>query len=580
MRNLSVEITDDTGVQIDCRIELSEQQEFEDTTSINSMSNLSSIYSISAVHYCSGIFERNIGIGSYQITITRGKLYWPCRQTIEAGQDDVVLHMVLHELVDVKALNLYSFDAHSHVSRDKALASGNLEQAARIMKGEDYNFLFAGSPYDQDVHIQHITKNITDKVPYRQKYAEILEKEKEKDFILDIGNELVKGRYGHIFMMNFIQTPPFNKYYDNQFDSWMFARVKPEPTYGMLCPYEAIRQERGDNSVAVAAHPASWWYDNGNFITNIASTIGFDILAGTIDAMVIMGYQSDSRYYQELWFDALNNGYFLPGIAENDQFFDTETPKFLQFKTYAYLDEFTIDALCKSVKKGRCIVSSGPVLELWVNGELPGAVFRYTEKKSFDVRISAYRCWQADLSKVQIIVNGSVYKEYDIDQEQFYCDEKITVDPDSYILAKCYDHAGNTAITNPVYIRSRPFVNDGYLANVTIHAYREGSPVHAEYWLDDSNDRTHFYGTASLKMKPSTALKVSLLPVHASGYASDNTAKVIRLFELDELQQIFRNLYLGSFHQGKEYTPGEVPARFFKLREIKEILDHVNITVE
>ena len=38
--------------------------------------------------------------------------------------------------------------------------------------------------------------------------------------------------------------------------------------------------------------------------------------------MVVMGYRSDHTYYQELWYDALNNGYFLPGVAETDTLLD------------------------------------------------------------------------------------------------------------------------------------------------------------------------------------------------------------------------------------------------------------------
>ena len=104
------------------------------------------------------------------------------------------------------------------------------------------------------------------------------------------------------------------------------------------CPtYTRPWPGKEEHSVAVFAHPTSWWWhDNGEFVTNIATTLGFEILAESIDAMVVMGYRSDHTYYQELWYDALNNGYFLPGVAETDTLLDAVPSKFLWFKTYTY----------------------------------------------------------------------------------------------------------------------------------------------------------------------------------------------------------------------------------------------------
>jgi hypothetical protein len=52
---------------------------------------------------------------------------------------------------------------------------------------------------------------------------------------------------------------------------------------------------------------------------------------------------------------------------------------------------------------------------------------------------------------------------------------------------------------------------------------------------------------------------------------------VIQLFELPELQDIFKNLYFGRFNKDKHYNPGEVPAEEFKLSKIREILDNVEL---
>lgn len=521
--------------------------------------------------YCDGIYEFELEEGRYRLEAFRGKLYKPFIQVVEIKDKDMDIEAPLEEMVDTKALKLYSFDAHSHVSRDEVLDTGNLVSASTIMKGEDFNFFFAGSPYDHEVHLQYLNHNFTDKVSYREKFKDTIKQVSNESYILDIGNEIVKGRFGHAFMMNYIQTVPFSKYYDEEWDPWLFTKVGEEPPYSIPCMHEALLRERGENSVAALAHPTSWWYhDNGEFITNIAATAGFEILAGSIDAMVVMGYQSDRKHYQELWFDALNNGYFLPGIAETDAAFDHPPKRFLQFKTYAIADEFSIDSICRAVREGRCIVSSGPIALMKVNGQQIGAVLNYSKGQSFQIEIDAYRCFEGKLSKIQIIVNGDVVKELDLCEDTIKVIESVKIEKDSFVLVKCYDSAGNLCMTNPVYIRNTPFVNKGYMSKVSLNVLKNGEAVKGTCWIDDGDEKVSFSGSAEIEMKPSSKLYVE----------AEGQVKTIKLFELPELQEIFKNLYFGYFNKDKAYEAGEVPASEFKLSEIRRILDHVKINLQ
>jgi hypothetical protein len=76
------------------------------------------------VHCCNGEFKGQLGNGSYKITVLRGRMYWPFEKEIEAGSDDVILEVELQEVIDLKRMKLYSFDAHSHVSRNIELDTG------------------------------------------------------------------------------------------------------------------------------------------------------------------------------------------------------------------------------------------------------------------------------------------------------------------------------------------------------------------------------------------------------------------------------------------------------------------------
>ena len=522
--------------------------------------------------YCEGEYECSLEDGIYDINVHKGKLYKPFRQRINVEGEDISIEAVLSPLVDVEAMGLYAFDGHSHVSRDSGLDSGNLSKAALVMKGEGFHYFFAGSPYDNETHLECINNSFPNTDSYRERFASLLNRLSDDKFVIDIGNENVKCRYGHIFLMNYTQDTPFNTYYDREFDPWLLTKVGDEPPYKLPYIYEALAREREEHSVAVSAHPTSWWWhDNGEFVTNIATTLGFEILAESIDAMVVMGYRSDHTYYQELWYDALNNGYFLPGVAETDTLLDAVPSKFIWYKTYTYSDgEFgDLDAYCDAIKKGRNIVSTGPLVTLKVDGELPGAVLKYTEDQKFHIDMEAFACCEAALSRVQLIVNGEVYKEYNIHANHFKSEEYLSFDKDSFIIAKSYDYAGNVSFTNPVYIRNSPFVNRGYLSDVRVSVSKNNSPAEGLYSIDDGPE-TPFKGEIHLKMKVSARLNLRV----------GDQVKTIRLFELKELQDIFKNLYFGWFNSDKKYLPGDIPAEYFQLKRIREILDKVELSVD
>ncbi|MCL2352316.1 MAG: CehA/McbA family metallohydrolase [Firmicutes bacterium] len=522
---------------------------------------------------CGGEHVFSLEKGLYLVEAARGKLYEPYSGRVEIAGDGGAgpreLEIVLKEIIDPRSLGLYSFDAHSHVSRDDTLKTGDLLTASTVMRSEGFDFFFAGSPYDNESHMEYINRNFTRPEPYRERFAAELRRAGGGGFVPDIGNEMIKCRYGHVFLMNFEQRPPFSRYFDHAFDPWLFDKQGDEPPYEIDYIHEALRREKGENSVAVFAHPTSWWWhDNGEFITNIAATLGFELLAGSVDAMVVMGYQNDKKYYQELWFDALRNGYFLPGTAETDAAFDT-VPGHLEHKTYTKAEAFDIGALCRAVKAGRNMVSSGPLLTLTANGGQPGDVLPFARGEPVLLGISAYACCQAPISKVQIIMNGEIHREYRVRENRFSVEEAVRFPEEGFVIAKCFDFAGNVAMTNPVYIRNGPFANRGYTANVNISVTKDGRPANG-FYRAGGGDRLPFGKEICLRVNPAEDIHVEV----------GGEVKTARLFELPELQGIFRNLYFGGFNADMRWLPGEVPAEAFRLKRIKEILDSAEMAVE
>ncbi|MFD0673038.1 CehA/McbA family metallohydrolase [Cohnella sp. GCM10027633] len=558
---LTVRACDERGKPLFCRIELyklpSEGDPVADRHRI-------------AAAYGNGWQEFEVEAGVYAVECGKGKLFVPAQETVIIDNDNTRIDILLKEIVDPRAFGLFAFDAHSHVARNERTNTGNLINASAVMKGEGFHFFFAGSPYDAETLQEDIrARPVDESMPYRIQYRDIIEAVNDDELIMDIGNEIVKCRYGHMFLMNYEQKPPFSRYYDRAWDPWLFTKIGEEPNYELPYPYEALANERGSNSVAVAAHPTSWWDHKGEFITNIATTLGFDILARSIDAMVIMGYDGDHVHYQRLWYEVLNEGYFMPGVAEMDLTFDSLSRKQLQFKTYSYADDFSIDALCTAVKAGRNVVTTGPILRLSVNGHRPGTVLNYADNESFRLRVEAIGCSEAPLSSIQLIVNGEVWRECRTDGASFEWTEALSVDRDSFVIAKCYDGAGNVAITNPVYIRNKPFENKDFKSNVTVRAFKDGEPAEGTFRIGDHPAKLPFSERFRCSIYVSDAVHIEV----------DGVVRTVKLFELDELQAIFKSLYFGDFNRDRRYVPGEVPASAFELKRIREVLRNPDLRI-
>ncbi len=207
-------------------------------------------------------------------------------------------------------------------------------------------------------------------------------------FYLD--NETPKGRFGHMWWVGYhADEPPWHDY-DQDFDRWMLHRSVPgddsaEPMPYTRRPYtQIVAIQRGAGALGYWAHPTSWWRDGqGRFITNIASELPAHLIAeGFADGMVVMGYQAYRPAYLALWHKLLDAGFRLPGVAEMDVGLSCESTWQRRGQrvllNQLWLGEGTgrpaVDELTRAFASGRLVASSGPVLDLTVDGHAMGQV--------------------------------------------------------------------------------------------------------------------------------------------------------------------------------------------------------------
>jgi hypothetical protein len=137
--------------------------------------------------------------------------------------------------------------------------------------------------------------------------------------------------------------------------------------------------------------------------------IAADIVAGKIDALETQALAPglDDPAVLE-WYRFLNLGYRLPIVAGTDKM-SAEVPVGA-VRAYVHLlddEALTFDSWAVAVRAGRTFVTSGPVLELTVDGQEPGAVIAMPSAGRLEVTVRA-RAAQPVITDLELVVNGRV----------------------------------------------------------------------------------------------------------------------------------------------------------------------------
>ncbi len=198
-----------------------------------------------------------------------------------------------------------------------------------------------------------------------------------EDFLCAIELETPKVRYGHLWWLDWqpLHAPWHD--YDQSWGHWEGAGRKGNPPpFDRRMPAEVVREQCAVGAVPVYAHPTSWWTGpHGQFVTNIAATLVPDLLSGQFrGALAVMGYDARHDSYRALWFDLLNRGWFLPGVAETDACLDATDPfrDGLLHNVCPMEKPWTPGKLKQAVMDGSGTMTSGPLLELRCGTTQPG----------------------------------------------------------------------------------------------------------------------------------------------------------------------------------------------------------------
>jgi hypothetical protein len=199
--------------------------------------------------------------------------------------------------------------------------------------------------------------------------------------------------------------------------------------------------------------------------------IAADIVAGKIDAIEAQALSPglDDPSILE-WYRFLDLGYRLPIVAGTDKM-SAEVPVGA-VRTYTHLltdDPLSFEAWAAAVRGGRTFISSGPVIELTVDGHEPGDVVRLRSAARLEVAVRA-RAAQPVISDLELLVNGRIVgaAASATGTTELVLDEAIRIPAGSWIAARSrsafqIESAFTTSMaahTSPVYVEveGRPLV--------------------------------------------------------------------------------------------------------------------------
>ena len=365
------------------------------------------------VFFVDGGFSFPVPEGKYTLRVGKGFEYVPVTQEVVVRPGQRTSQCVrLKRWIDMPARGWMSGDAHVHYQR-----SGDASNRTLMLWTQA-----------EDVHVANVVRMGDARKTYFEQYAfGAAGRFLAGPYALVPGQEDPRTNYiGHTLHMNLQRPIRFpDRYY----------------LYDLVAD-EAHRQGAISGFVHVYQPTV-----NGFFV-RLGMTL--NIVRDKVDTLEIceFGDIGDRLYYE-----FLNLGFKLTATAGSDVPWGNSIG---QSRMYAYTGKRTDpDAWFEAVKAGHTFVTSGPMLELTVNGKVPGSEIELQPGEKVEIRATA----SGDLVApryLDIVAQGEVLasKKAAPGERTLAVELTAPITGSTWIAARC-----NSAHTTPVYIRvgGKPF---------------------------------------------------------------------------------------------------------------------------
>ncbi len=402
------------------------------------------------VFHQTGTFQVDVPVGAVTVEAVKGFEYVPATTTVEAASGaSARADLVLRPLTNLSADGWYNGSTHVHMNY-----AGNLHNTPE-------NLLMMSAAEDQDM----VNEQVANKDNRILDYQHFVPGGKAhprstRDRVLVVGQEYRPPFYGHVFMFllrDHLISPFTTGYEGTAVDSLypsntdMFRKAKAQgATVGYV---HAFGSQSADTSGG-----------NDPLAGDLGGAKGFivDAALKTTDA-VEWSAAGTAGFYP--WYAVLNNGLRVTAVGGEDSISSMHRSKLVgSARTYVHTGSRGLDAQAwfEGLRKGRAFVTTGPLVELTVNGRMPGEEATLPAAGG-DVAVAVRVRSITSLQRVTLVFNGEIVEEIPLSADrkaaQFSKSLKVTSSGWYHVRAEGnpserhpLDTSFAQAFTNPIWV--------------------------------------------------------------------------------------------------------------------------------
>lgn len=447
--SLSVTVLDEKGRPTAVRVRLADAQGHPVPPPQQAVAVLYSRYRLSDVDgyaaqadgsfYVNGQFEMELPPGSYRLELAKGNEYLEQVHELEIKPGARLSPQYrLSRWVNMAARGWYSVDGHIHLQRS-----------------ERENPLIQTWIAAEDIHIGAMLQVDDFWAVYYHQYAHGAEGvHQHGGRMLTSGQEAPRTpEIGHTIALGaneFVRNRQHYYRYDHAFDE-------------------------------VHRHEGLTGYAHQGVTFHGYRGMALDVLRRKVDFLEVMQFCAEGGpLLLEHYYHFLDLGFRLTATGGSDFPFCGKSPRFGvegprvprigNARFYVHLGEepISFEAFRRALRKGHTFASSGPVVQLTVNGKMPGETLDVPEGSRVTVRAEALgHADQVPLANLEIVGHGRVLRRVSAEEagqstDRLILEMELPVEKGLWIAARCSGGPLQMAHTTPVYVT----VDGGTFANL------------------------------------------------------------------------------------------------------------------
>jgi putative membrane-bound dehydrogenase-like protein len=373
--------------------------------------------------------------GPVRVEVWKGLEYRPESVSVSIAKDETrEVALTLTSDAGIAKAAYYAGDSHVHLRRQD---DADDQTIFDLLQAEDIHFASILAYNEPAGPYQGIMQTMG-APQFRGLGSQSLRDRGDYHFLS--GQEYRSATYGHL-----------NLYFRNDLVlANKHVNANNGPLYGVVA-----RETRDKGGFAFYCH-------GGYAQSDPYAEIYADAIQGNIDGVELLQFGIYRELGLEDWYRFLNIGYQFPCIGASDY----PACRWLgDCRTYAKVTGTqSMKAWFQAAAAGRSFVTTGPLLDLEVDGHAPGdrLELKGAEPHTVTVRLRV-RCEVAPVTDLHLIVNGKVTEQIKVPAEQsrdrwLEFEKRLSLNGPSWIAARAFSMAASgspdaDAHTNPVYVR-------------------------------------------------------------------------------------------------------------------------------